>query len=236
MHILLDNIASFLVAGVLFVTIFAMMHRNSQNAVELTVNNMVHEQAYDFLKIIERDLENIRSTGQAQDAGADPLCNIEEESIVQDTIITTNTKSIIFPTYIRPIDGTPDRTVSVRYVREDPVKEGIQQPDSVFVNDRYLRLYNVIRYEKFGETGTVDYAGESGPIITNFSIEMFDNNGDLVECADEGMLGRTRVEFQAAVDPVEYQEQQSIFVNNKTTRFGKLNVSRFGATVYSANR
>ena len=232
MHILLDNIASFLVAGVLFVTIFAMMHRNSQNAVELTVNNMVHEQAYDFLKIIERDLENIRSTGQAQDAGADPLCTIAEESIVQDTVITTNTQSIVFPTFIRPIDGTPDRTVSVRYVREDPPGG----PDSVFVNDRYLRLYNVIRYEKFGETGTIDYAGESGPIITNFSVQMFDNEGNLLPCADEGKLGRTRVEFQAAADPVEYQEQQSIFVNNRTTRFGKLNVSRFGATVYSANR
>ena len=232
MHILLDNIASFIVAGVLFFSIFAMMHRNSQNAIELTVNNMIHEQAYDFLKIIERDIENIRSTGQAMDTGTDALCEIETENVVQDTIVVTNTKRIVFPTYIRPIDGTPDRMISVRYVRENPPSG----PDSVFVNDRYLPLYNIVRYEKFGETGPINYAGESGPIITNFSIEMFDNKGNLSACADEGALGRTRVEFQAALDPVEYQEQQSIFINDKTTRFGSLNVSRFGATVYSANR
>ena len=232
MQFLLDNIAALIVAGVLFVSVFTMMQRNNQNAIELTVNKMIHEQAYDFLKVIERDIENIRSTGQAIDSGTDTLCEVESENVVQDTLIITNTKRIVFPTYIRPIDGTPDRTVSVRYVREDPPTG----PDSVLVNGQFLPLYNIVRYEKFGETGSVNYAGESGPIITNFLIEMFDSQGNLNPCADEGALGRTRIEFQAAMAPVEYHEQQSIFVNNTKTRFGTLNVSRFGATVYSANR
>ena len=232
MHILLDNIAALLVAGVLFVSVFAMMQRNNQNAIEFTVNKMVYEQAYDFLKVIERDIENIRSTSQAIDTGTDTFCEVDNENVVQDTMIVTNTRRIAFPTYIRPIDGTPDRTVSVRYVREDPPTG----PDSIIVNGRYTPLYNIIRYEKFGETGSVRYAGESGPIITNFLVEMFDNKGNLLACADEGSLGRTRVEFQAALAPVEYHDQQSLFENNNTSRFGTLNASRFGATVYSANR
>lgn len=232
MHILLDNIAALLVAGVLFVSVFAMMQRNNQNAIEFTVNKMVHEQAYDFLKVIERDIENIRSTSQAANSGTDTFCEVNNENIVIDTLIVSNTSRIAFPTYIRPIDGTPDRTVSVRYVREDPPTG----PDSVLVNGQFLRLFNIIRYEKFGETGSIKYAGESGPIITNFSVEMFDNQGNPSACADEGMLGRTRVEFQAAMAPVEYHDQQSLFENNSKTRFGTLNVSRFGATVYSANR
>ena len=233
MHILLDNIAALLVAGVLFVSVFAMMQRNNQNAIEFTVNKMVHEQAYDFLKVIERDLENIRSSNQAVNSSTDPFCEVDNENIVVDTLIVQNTRRVAFPTYIRPIDGTPDRTVSVRYVREEPREN---EPDSVIVNGQVLPLYNIVRYEKFGETGSVRYAGESGPIITNFLVEMFHKDGTPIACPDNGDLGRTRVEFQAAMAPVEYSDQQSLFENNSKTRFGTLNVSRFGATVYSANR
>ena len=64
MHVLLDHISAFIVATILFVSIFTMTNRSRQNAVDMQIGQIVQEQAYDFARIIERDLENIRSEAQ----------------------------------------------------------------------------------------------------------------------------------------------------------------------------
>ena len=82
MHILLDHISASLVAGILFIALFTMMHRNRQNAFEMSVNQEITEQSYQFLKIIERDIENMRSSNElaSELAPIDSLCQLVDTS------------------------------------------------------------------------------------------------------------------------------------------------------------
>ena len=86
MHVLLDHITAFIVASVLFVSIFTMINRSRQNAVEMQIGQMVHEQAYDFARVLERDLENIRSESQVIQRNSflepdiDNLCGYEVDT------------------------------------------------------------------------------------------------------------------------------------------------------------
>ena len=218
MHILLDHISAFLIAGILFIAVFTMMHRSRQSAVEMQVNQIIHEQAYEFLQMIERDLENIRSSTQVV-AGVDPTCTMVNTTV--DSL--KRTQSITFPTLEVPIDQTlPAEYVSITYQMEHTAG------DSAYVNGDFVPLFAINRYRQTDSTSTAIPTGTSGPIITHFAVTMYNKSGLEAVCPDDGDLGRTHIEFQAAsAINVDYEHQKSS--NN-------LNTTRFGATVYSPNR
>ena len=250
MHVLLDHISSFLVAGILFIAVFTMMHRNRQSAVEMTVNQMVNEQAYEFLKIIERDVENMRSMDELNDNAplVDTLC-----SIVDTTLFFTNpdgsvteknrTTRFTFPT----LEGTVVDTLASVIPMPEYVSityEMIATGKKAMVNGNLETLFRVDRLRQEVAGGPVTYAGTSGDIITNFSVRMFNRSAGEEECADkssgatDGGLAHTLVEFEAA-SPISFDFESDLDANDvdepKKSR-SNLNATRYGATIYSPNR
>ena len=225
MHVLLDHISAFLVASILFVSIFTVINRNRQNAVEIQIGQIVYEQAYEFSKIIERDLENIRSDAQVAEAGLDIECRF-----VTDPQGRTVTLSI--PTLENPAAGVTSNIVNIVYQ--------LEPADTVItIRGQEFELFTVNRYRRSGasEDAPLIPDGGSGAFITHFQVNMFSSDAatpaapvaGVTTCPPDGLLNRTRIEFQAAIPTVEYVSD-----NKRST--SNLNVTRFGATVYSPNR
>lgn len=231
MHILLDHISAFLVATVLFVSLFTLINRSRQNAVDMQIGQIVQEQAHNFARIIERDLENIRSDEQVilrnqflEPDIESPLCSFQVDEFGR-------TIHLIFPTLADPRLGANSDIVNVRYELE-PTSKTV-----TYLGDE-LEIFSINRYVRDGDA-SVEYAdGSSGPIITHFAITMHsEGNGgtDLSgtastgDCPSDGSLSKTHIEIQAALPSVEYVSE-----NQRST--SNLNVTRYGAVVYSSNR
>ena len=106
------------------------------------------------------------------------------------------------------------------------------------VNGEIKPLFRVDRLRQTVDGGPVSFAGSSGEIITNFSVTMYGSEGGIEECADNGSLGRTVVEFEAA-SWVSYDFESDPDANdsNETLKSrSNLNATRYGATIYSPNR
>ena len=242
MHILLDHISALLVAGVLFIAVFTMMHRNRQQAFELSVNQALNEQSYNFLKIIERDIENMRSTDELGSVTIDTLCQVVDSTLLianpDGTVTERNrTLSFTFPTLEETIVDTtasvipPPEYVSIRYVLTPT-------GDQAMVNGALQPLFRVDRMRQAVAGGPVSYAGSSGDIITNFSVTMFNKNNAEQECADNGELARTVIEFEAA-SPISYDfesDPNADAADEPVKSRSNLNATRYGATIYSPNR
>lgn len=231
MHVLLDHISAFIIATVLFVSVFTMINRSRQNAVEMQIGQMVQEQAYEFSRILERDLENIRSEAQviARNTFLEPdLANVC--SFVVDE--KGRTTRLIFPTLKDPRLGANSDIVNVEY-------ELVPTDTSVTYLGEKLDLYTIERFLRpGGDVSTRIPDGSSGAFITHFAVTMHADGIGGTElsgtassgaCPPDGALTKTHIEIQAALPTVE-------FVSGNQRSTSNLNVTRFGAVVYSSNR
>ena len=229
MHILLDHISALLIAGVLFVSVFTMMHRNRQNAVELQVNQIVNQQAYDFLDMLERDIENMLSADQLNGVSLDSTCFLELHP--PDSTGTETFKSFSFPSmevYTDTVGFVRDSVALVHLTyRKEPT--GL----NAMVNGEEQPLYIIYRDKQNEGPGGVFQDGSSGEMITDFSLLLFNEGGgstDRGACPSE--LGSTKVEFEAAsVWSYDYTAD-----DRYTKSKNNLNTTRYGATIYSPNR
>ena len=225
MHVLLDHISAFLVATVLFVSIFTMINRNRQNAVEMQIGQIVHEQAYEFSKILERDLENIRSDIQVANAGLDIDCYYSTDALGRTVYMS-------IPTLGNPQAGPASSIVNVIY-------QLVSADTTINIRGEEHDIFTVQRFLSAGSNSSAPSVpdGGSGAFITHFRVNMFSSEtsnpvaatAGVTSCPADGQLNRTRVEFQAAIPTVEYVAE-----NKKST--SNLNVTRFGSTIYSPNR
>ncbi len=230
MHILLDHITAFVVATVLFVSVFTMINRSRQNAVEMQIGQMVQEQAYEFTRILERDLENIRSEAQvlARNSYLEPdLTNIC--SYVVDE--KGRTRHLIFPTLKDPRLGANSDIVNVEY-------ELVPADTSVLYLGERLELFTIERFLRPGGDVVRIPDGSSGAFITHFAITMhtegvggteLSETASSGDCPPDGSLTKTNIEIQAAMPTLEY-------VSGDERSTSNLNVTRFGSVVYSSNR
>ena len=226
MHVLLDHISALLVASILFLSIFTVINRNRQNAVEMQIGQIVHEQAYEFSKIIERDLENIRSDAQVDVAG------LEEIPCYVETDAEGRTVFLSIPTLDDPRAGAASAIVNVIY-------QLLPADTSITIRGESHKIFTVNRYRRSAISSEAPLIpdGGSGAFITHFQVNMFSSDATspatpvagTTICPPDGELNRTRIEFQAAIPTIEYTSD-----NQRST--SNLNVSRFGATVYSPNR
>ncbi len=231
MHILLDHITAFIVASVLFVSIFTMINRSRQNAVEMQIGQMVQEQAYEFTRVLQRDLENIRSESQVieRNSSLEPdLANIC--SFVVDE--KGRTKHLIFPTLRDPRLGANSDIVNVEY-------ELVPADTSIMYLGERLELFTIERFLRpGGDVLTRIPDGSSGAFITHFAITMhaegvggteLSETASSGDCPPDGSLTKTHIEMQAAMPTIDY-----VSGNQRST--SNLNVTRFGSVVYSSNR
>ncbi len=230
MHILLDHISAFIIATILFVSIFLMINRSRQNVVDMQIGQMVHEQAYEFSRILERDLENIRSDAQVIQRNLYQEPDIEESICGFATDEFGRTTSLIFPTLADPGLGANSDIVNVRY-------ELVSADTSLMYLGEELEIFTVNRYVRPGDSSVEIPVGSSGAFITHFAVTMhtegvggteLSGTASTGECPPDGALTKTNIEIQAALPSVD-------FVSGKE-RTSNLNVTRLGAIVYSSNR
>lgn len=195
----------------------------------MQIGQIVQEQAYDFVRILERDLENIRTEAQVLrrneflEPDIDPICSF----VVQDG----KTTNLVFPTLADPRLGANSDIVNVEYE--------LQSMDTslVYLGEE-LEIYTINRYLRPGDSSIRIPDGSSGAFITHFAVTMHSEGIGGVEisgtastgdCPPDGSLEKTHIEIQAALPTLDY-----VSGNQRST--SNLNVTRFGATVYSPNR
>ncbi|MEM8489028.1 MAG: hypothetical protein AAF564_26010 [Bacteroidota bacterium] len=231
MHILLDHIGAFIVATVLFVSMFTMINRSRQNAVDMQIGQIVQEQAYDFARVLERDLENIRSEAQVIKRNQFIEPDIEESICGFASDEFGRTTSLIFPTLADARLGANSDIVNVRY-------ELVPADTSLTYAGQELQLFTLNRYLRPGDSTIEIPDGSSGAFITHFAVTMhtegvggteLSGTASTGECPPDGTLSKTHIEIQAALPSAEYTTGDQRSTSN-------LNVTRYGAVVYSPNR
>ncbi len=236
MHVLLDHIGAFVVATVLFVSMFTMINRSRQNAVDMQIGQMVQEQAYEFARVLERDLENIRSEAQVIQRNQFKEPDIEESicSFASDEF--GRTTSLIFPTLEDARLGANSDIVNVRYelVSLDTTLTYAKDTNA----EEELQLFTINRYVRRGDASFENRDGSSGAYITHFAVTMhsegvggteISGTASSGDCPADGTLSKIHIEIQAALPSVEYTTGNQRATSN-------LNVTRYGAVVYSSNR
>ena len=231
MHVLLDHIGAFVVATILFVSMFTMINSSRQNAVDMQIGQLVQEQAYEIARVLERDLENIRSDAQVMQYNQFVEPDIEESICSFATDAEGRTRSLIFPTLLDAREGANSDIVNVRY-------ELVSADTSLIYAGEELELFRLNRYVRDGDA-SVEYSdGSSGVYITHFAITMHSEGvggteiaetASTGDCPADGTLAKTHIEIQAALPSVDFGK------GNKRAQ-SNLNVTRYGAIVYSPNR
>lgn len=232
MHVLLDHIGAFVVATILFVSMFTMINRSRQNAVEMQIGQLVQEQAYEIARILERDLENMRSDAQVMQYNQFVEPDIEESICSFATDAEGRTRSLIFPTLLDAREGANSDIVNVRY-------ELVSLDTTLtYDGDIELELFTLNRYVRNGDASVEYRDGSSGAYITHFAVTMhsegvggteISGTASTGDCPADGTLSKTHIEIQAALPSAEFSTGGQRSKSN-------LNVTRYGAIVYSPNR
>jgi len=155
MTLILDNISATIVAGVLFMMIFALQIRVQTNSVEETLYYEAKRATLGFASTLERDLIN---AGFKSTPG-DSVITGHSNYVDGDSSIVTNN----FVFWGVGSDGTRTR---IRY--------SATPTDSVMVRDGLVAGYRVERHEQVG--GLWKMTGASPSSLVRFEIELLDQN------------------------------------------------------------
>lgn len=155
MTLILDNISATIVAGVLFMMIFALQIRVQTNSVEETLYYEAKRATLSFAGTLERDLVNagFRSTP------GDSVITGHSNYVDGDSSLVTTS----FTFWGLGSDGT--RTL-IRY--------SSTPTDSVMVREGFAAAYRVERHEHVG--GIWRMTGASPSTLVRFEIELLDQN------------------------------------------------------------
>lgn len=171
MTLILDNITATIVAGVLFLMIFAMQIRVQTNGVEETLYYEAKRATLGFASILERDLVNAGFKSTPGDSVITGYTNYLD----QDSVVVTS--SLVF--WGIGSNGTRTR---IRYTTTPT--------DSVMVRDGLAAAYRVERHEHTG--GLWKMTGASPGTLVQFEVELLDHN-DFVTSLAEARKFRIRL-------------------------------------------
>jgi hypothetical protein len=183
MFSMIDHLSAVLVGAVALMVVLALSIRGRESAVETAVANVSQERAHAVMRILERDIENMRTEAETRDAVGLYTC-----AVVRDS--SGRLQSFTFPTLLDPARGPSSPIGHVTY-RVEPVG------DSVAVEGRRRPLHRVVRQEDDG-TGPVA-GGGSGDVLVEVDVMLFANRSTLPASACPDDLSRVRIEFATAV-------------------------------------
>ena len=201
----LDHLAAVLIGSVILVVLMLMQQRTRQHTVEATVNQVVQARAYKFVRLLERDVENMRTEAQALNTLGSYTCTVSRDTSGRTTAFT-------FPTLLAPDQGTASSVGHVTYRLQ-------AAGDSVRVGEAYRPLFRVVREEDDG--GGAELTGGSGETIVGFDVALFAlrSTAPTFTCPDN--LSRVRLEVHAAVEgPARQAADQRSTSLHTLTRHG----------------
>ena len=210
MQVLLDHLGAILVSSVLLVLFGAVQLRGQQASVDAQRDYAIKSKTYAFAQVLERDLENMRSRKQVEDARLTTqptlgayACKLERDAAGRTTTFT-------FPT--SDVAGTS--IVQVTYTLEDAAKSTVAKGEA-------QALYRLDRW--------VDGArdGSSGDIVAAFAVELIGRGGLVTPNGDcPADLRQVRTQLMAAHEGVAPTDRSS---------GSSFNTTRYGATVHPPN-
>lgn len=228
MGAIFDQLTAVIIAGAVLLIFAFIQYKGWQSSSEATLYNIVYQDALEISKILETDLENLRTEDQTNEAnsrgnlagGAGFSCEL--------TASGGKTTAFTFPTLTDPDNAytlaDPD-DASVSIVRYELVDTGNTMNLTEGSSTSVAPLYRLDR--------TIDgnYAGGSQENITHFLVELSRKGSDTFDsssgiCPTE--MDNVRFEFKVATNSLgETPDGQS--------STSQANISRFGTTVILAN-
>lgn len=214
MYAILDHIGAILVTSVLLIGVFTLQQRYQQRNIEMQVSQMIKKRAHEFGKTIEMDLENMRRQEEVEAVGKTYSCEMVQDASGLTSFLT-------FPTLGQPDLGANSPIVQVSYQLNALGK-------TVLVNGMDVPLYMLDRLVDDGISNYSD--GSSGEMITHFSVGMYADGpgGPITSLSCPSNLSRIRLEFEAALSPVEFAAGNQRSISN-------VNAVRYSSTIYSQN-
>jgi hypothetical protein len=188
MHVIFDHLTAILIGSVLLIALFVVQRRSQTTSIEATERYRTETQAAEFLKTVERDIENIRTVAQTQHAFGTHRLSLRQ---AVGTDGEQYTQQFSFPTLADPSLGTASPVVIVTYHIE-PAGESAQ------VGDQLRPLYSATRYVT-ARGGTPQRTGGALRLV-DFDITAFFASGAEVTSASQYWDTPTRlnVEIEAA--------------------------------------
>jgi len=213
MFTMIDHLGAVLVGTVALVTILSLSHRARESAVETTVGNVAQARAHAFMRVLERDVENMRTEAETRAAVGTYSCGLTRDA-------GGSVESFTVPTLLDPDRGAASPVGHVTYRREPT-------GDSVHVDGSPRALYSMVREEDAG-AGPIP-GGGSGGVIVGIDVGFFAlrSVGSTPICPDD--LSRVRLEFVTAIPGPEHH-------NDGSAALGSYNVARHGYTVRPPGR
>ncbi len=165
MSSILDNLTAIVVGAVLVGALLAVQMRQQEQAIATTVQNRVSFHADEFLLVVSRDAENIRTRRQTEHALGDYRFEINRAT---GTDGETYTSRISFPTLADPQAGDASPVGIVSYAME-PTGQTVR------VGQSQRPTYRITRslYTRAG--GTVTTGGAES--VLDFDVFLVDTDG-----------------------------------------------------------
>ena len=222
MHVFLDHLASTLVLSVLVLIFVLVQFRGAQSNAESVVNHVVRSETLEIVETLERDIVNIRTQTQTQNA-------ISAGNFTGGTVyncgMTVNgdtTLAFTFPTLANPQAGDTASVALVNYVLiQVPGNSVSRMMGGVEVSHPLYRLERQI--------GT-DITGISQSTVTYFNVDYFRDGVALPVLNGVCPADMDRIRFQLQMARPGIEEAAM----NQMSR-SQLNFSRYGATLDLVN-
>lgn len=228
MHVILDHLAAVVVSSVL-VLLFALMQvRGVQSAGETTVNHMVRSATLDIALMLERDLENMRTDAQVQEAIARGILSGGTAFNCTATASADTTMQFTFPTLEDPqsaagLADPNDAPVALVTYQLTPAADSLSR----LVNG-LLVTHPLFQLQRF-----IDgvYTGGTQATVTDFRV-LFATSGS-------GTFIPANAACPADLNKVRFQLQMGLpgynMEGSGQTSTSQLNFSRHGVTVNLIN-
>ena len=214
MHVILDHLGAILVASVLLVIFGVVQLRGQQSSIDAQRDRIVKARTYNFAKLLERDLENMRSEKQAQDSLGTYECRLERT----DSLTTQFT----FPTLLADASGGNPMSAPIVHVTYE-----LKPAGTTNAMGKPRMLYKVDR----SVDGYPEHSGSSGDVVTDFRIDLLKRDGTpaagaatTTDCAAE--TRQVRVQMLASMEGV---------TPNEWSAGSHFNAARYGITLQPPN-
>ncbi len=204
---IIDHLGAVLVGTVALVIVLALSIRGREDAVETAVGHVTQQRAHAFVRVLERDVENMRPEAETRAAIGSYTCAVTRDG-------SGRLESFTFPTLLDPDRGSSSPIGHVTYRSEST-------GDSVRVAGQLRPLLSIVRYQDDG-TGEVP-GGGSGDVVVDIDVMLFARQSGAAASTCPADLSRVRVELQAATPGPKRHVDGS-------TPTGPYNLARHGYT------
>ena len=188
MSVIFDNLTAILVAAVLAGALLVVQMRRQESAIATTVRNRVEFQAGEFMSVVQRDAENIRTRRQTEAAFGAYRFRLRRATGADGE---TYTSQLSFPTLATPRLGDASPVAIVTYVMT-PTGQTVRVGASVRPTYRVVRT----AYRRSG--GIVETGGAVG--VLDFDVFLVQADGrEETSAPDRTNIAQTPSQVRIAV-------------------------------------